>query len=72
MGTNYERNCPTCGCTMKYTNKYNLKNAENKKSNCKSCGMKKILLQNHSGWNSDLFSNCFFIILNSIIFIEHH
>ena len=25
----YERNCPTCGCTVKYTNRYNLKNAEN-------------------------------------------
>lgn len=38
-----KRNCPTCGKELCYTNKYTLKTAEIKKSNCKSCGLKKTM-----------------------------
>jgi hypothetical protein len=53
METNYERNCPTCGCVIKYKNRYNLKNAEDKKNNCKSCGIKKIMTNDYLKKMSD-------------------
>ena len=36
----YKRNCPKCNKEIIYANKYNLKNAEEKNSFCKSCAVK--------------------------------
>jgi hypothetical protein len=38
--SNLTRKCPICGVTISYTNKYNMIKADNKNSNCKSCGLK--------------------------------
>lgn len=38
--TNFLRKCPICDKYITYNNKYAMLNAEKKKSNCKSCGMK--------------------------------
>lgn len=35
--TKYKRNCPTCGDRICYSNKYSLKTAIDKSTNCKSC-----------------------------------
>lgn len=43
--TNLIRKCPICGREISYTNEYNLRNAENKKSKCKSCGLKSIMTE---------------------------
>ena len=41
--TNFKRKCPKCNCEIKYTNKYNMLNAEKKQSKCKSCGVKEVI-----------------------------
>lgn len=55
METNYERNCPTCDCIIKYSNKYNLKNAEVKNGDCKSCSSKKNRPENFKEKMSERF-----------------
>lgn len=54
MSINLKRNCPSCNCVIKYTNKYNLKKAEIKNSNCKSCGIKKIMTDDFLKKKSDM------------------